>query len=694
MPTDAVAPSPPVPKQVPVAVTTHGHTRVDPYAWLRDRDVDPDVLAHLEAENAYTAAVTAHTAGLQERLFEEIRARIQETDLSVPVRNGPWWYYVRTEEGRQYAISCRRAAVADGSWDEGAPEQVLLDENVEAEGHDYFAPGVFDVSPDHDLLAFAVDRDGGERYDLRFRDLTTGADLPDRIDGVYYGSAWSRDGRFFFYVRPDAAMRPFEVWRHELGTDTDRDVLVFREDDERFYVSVGLGRDRRYLYVSAGSKVTDEVWFLDAGDPTGTFRVVEPRAQGVEYAVAHHDGRFFVLTNADDAVNFELRVTGVDAPGRAHWQTVIPHRDDVKLSGVLPFRDHLVIEERVGGVTQIRVRYLADDVDHVIEQPESVCTVHSGANPEFDTTTFRYGYQSMRTPSSVFSYDLGTRERTLLKQQAVLGGFDPADYTTERLWATADDGVRVPISIVYRNGVARDGSAPALLYGYGSYEASMDPGFSSIRLSLLDRGFVYAIAHVRGGGEMGRHWYEDGKFLRKRNTFTDFIACARHLVAEGWTAPDRLAIRGGSAGGLLMGAVANLAPELFGCVVAEVPVVDCLNTILDPSLPLTVLEWEEWGNPVASEEYYAEMASYAPYENVTAQAYPPMLVTAGLNDPRVSYWEPAKWVARLRATATNAPRIVLKTEMGAGHGGPSGRYDAWRDEAFVLAFVLDTFGLG
>ncbi len=694
MPTDAVAPSPPVPKQVPVAVTTHGHTRVDPYAWLRDRDVDPDVLAHLEAENAYTAAVTAHTAGLQERLFEEIRARIQETDLSVPVRNGPWWYYVRTEEGRQYAISCRRAAVADGSWDEGAPEQVLLDENVEAEGHDYFATGVFDVSPDHDLLAFAVDRDGGERYDLRFRDLTTGADLPDRIDGVYYGSAWSRDGRFFFYVRPDAAMRPFEVWRHELGTDTDRDVLVFREDDERFYVSVGLGRDRRYLYVSAGSKVTDEVWFLDAGDPTGTFRVVEPRAQGVEYAVAHHDGRFFVLTNADGAVNFELRVTGVDAPGRAHWQTVIPHRDDVKLSGVLPFRDHLVIEERVGGVTQIRVRYLADDVDHVIEQPESVCTVHSGANPEFDTTTFRYGYQSMRTPSSVFSYDLGTRERTLLKQQAVLGGFDPADYTTERLWATADDGVRVPISIVYRNGVARDGSAPALLYGYGSYEASMDPGFSSIRLSLLDRGFVYAIAHVRGGGEMGRHWYEDGKFLRKRNTFTDFIACARHLVAEGWTAPDRLAIRGGSAGGLLMGAVANLAPELFGCVVAEVPFVDCLNTILDPSLPLTVLEWEEWGNPVASEEYYAEMASYAPYENVTAQAYPPMLVTAGLNDPRVSYWEPAKWVARLRATATNAPRIVLKTEMGAGHGGPSGRYDAWRDEAFVLAFVLDTFGLG
>jgi oligopeptidase B len=692
VPSDAVAPQPPVVKRVPVSVTTHGHTRVDPYAWLRDRDTDPDVLTHLEAENDYTAAATAHTVDLQERLFEEIRARIQETDLSVPVRNGPWWYYVRTEEGQQYAISCRRAAAADGSWDETAPEQVLLDENVEAAGHDYFATGVFDVSPDHDLLAFAVDCDGGERYDLRFRDLRTGADLADRIDGVYYGSAWSRDGRYFFYVRPDAAMRPFEVWRHELGMPTAADVLVYREDDERFYVSVGLGRDHRYLYVSAGSKVTDETWFLDAGDPTGTFRVVEPREQGVEYAVAHHDGRFFVLTNADGAVNFELRVTSVDAPGRAHWQPVIAHRDDVKLSGVLPFRDHLVVEERVGGVTQLRVRRLADDVDHVIEQPESVCTVHSGANPEFDTATFRYGYQSMRTPSSVFSYDLATRERTLLKQQAVLGGFDPAAYTTERLWATADDGTRVPISIVYRNDVARDGSAPALLYGYGSYEASMDPGFSSIRLSLLDRGFVYAIAHIRGGGEMGRHWYEDGKFLKKRNTFTDFVACARHLVADGWTAPDRLAIRGGSAGGLLMGAVVNLAPELFGCVIAEVPFVDCLNTILDPTLPLTVLEWEEWGNPVESEEYYAEMASYAPYENVTAQPYPPMLVTAGLNDPRVSYWEPAKWVARLRSTATNAPRILLKTEMGAGHGGPSGRYDAWRDEAFVLAFVLDTFG--
>lgn len=694
MPTDAAVPTPPVAKRVPVAVTTHGHTRVDPYAWLRDRDSDPDVLAHLEAENEYTAAATAHTADLQERLFEEIRARIQETDLSVPVRNGPWWYYVRTEEGRQYAISCRRAAATDGSWDDAAPEQVLLDENVEAEGHDYFATGVFDVSPDHALLAFAVDRDGGERYDLRFRDLATGADLPDRIDGVYYGSAWSRDARYFFYVRPDVAMRPFEVWRHELGTDTDRDVLVFREDDERFYVSVGLGRDHRYLYMSAGSKVTDETWFLDAGDPTGTFTLVEPREQGVEYGVAHHDGRFFVLTNAEGAVNFELRVTPVDAPGRANWQPVIPHRDDVKLSGVLPFRDHLVIEERVGGVTQLRVRRLLDDVDHVIEQPESVCTVHSGANPEFDTTTFRYGYQSMRTPSSVFSYDLEARERTLLKQQPVLGGFDPAGYTTERLWATAADGVRVPISVVYRNGLVRDGSAPALLYGYGSYEASMDPGFSSIRLSLLDRGFVYAIAHVRGGGEMGRLWYEDGKFLNKRNTFTDFVACARHLVAEGWTSSDRLAIRGGSAGGLLMGAVANMAPDLFGCVVAEVPFVDCLNTILDPSLPLTVLEWEEWGNPVASEEFYEEMASYAPYENVVAQAYPPMLVTAGLNDPRVSYWEPAKWVARLRVTATNSPRILLKTEMGAGHGGPSGRYDAWRDEAFVLSFVLDTFGRG
>ncbi|MGD9751079.1 MAG: S9 family peptidase [Acidimicrobiia bacterium] len=686
------APTPPIAKTEPSTITAWGDTRVDPYAWLRNREADPDVLAYLEAENAYTEAAMAHTAGLQSELFEEIRARILETDLSVPVRKGPWWYYSRTEEGKQYGISCRRAAAADGAYDEAQPEVVLLDENVEADGHEYYATGVFDVSPDHNLLAYAADVTGGEVYTLRFRDLRDGTELPDVIEGVYYGSAWSADDRHFFYTRPDEAMRPYQVWRHELGTDPTADELIFEEADERFYLSVDLGRDERYLYVHAGSKVTDEVWFVESDRPTEPFRVVQPREQGVEYGVSHHRGRFLILTNADGAENFKLCEAPITTPGRAHWREVIAHRPEVKLSGITTFVDHLVIHERVDATTQIRVRRFSDGAEHTIEQPEAVGTAAGGANPEFESSVYRYRYESMRTPSSVFSYDLNTRERTLLKRQPVLGDFDPERYVTERLWATAADGVRVPMSIVYRKGFERDGRAPALLYGYGSYEASMDPYFSSIRLSLLDRGFSFAIAHIRGGGELGRHWYTDGKYLQKRNTFTDFIACARHLVEQGWTSPSRLAIRGGSAGGLLMGAVVNEAPELFGAVVAEVPFVDVLNTISDPSLPLTVMEWEEWGNPVDHEEYYRYLKSYAPYENVEAKAYPPMLVTAGLNDPRVSYWEPAKWVARLRATKTDTNLLLLKTEMGAGHGGPSGRYNAWRDEAFVLAFLLDTVG--
>ncbi len=686
------APTPPIAKTEPSTITAWGDTRVDPYAWLRNREADPDVLAYLEAENAYTEAAMAHTAGLQSELFEEIRARILETDLSVPVRKGPWWYYSRTEEGKQYGISCRRAAAADGAYDEARPEVVLLDENVEADGHEYYATGVFDVSPDHNLLAYAADVTGGEVYTLRFRDLRDGTELPDVIEGVYYGSAWSADDRHFFYTRPDEAMRPYQVWRHELGTDPTADELIFEEADERFYLSVDLGRDERYLYVHAGSKVTDEVWFVESDRPTEPFRVVQPREQGVEYGVSHHRGRFLILTNADGAENFKLCEAPITTPGRAHWREVIAHRPEVKLSGITTFVDHLVIHERVDATTQIRVRRFSDGAEHTIEQPEAVGTAAGGANPEFESSVYRYRYESMRTPSSVFSYDLNTRERTLLKRQPVLGDFDPERYVTERLWATAADGVRVPMSIVYRKGFERDGRAPALLYGYGSYEASMDPYFSSIRLSLLDRGFSFAIAHIRGGGELGRHWYTDGKYLQKRNTFTDFIACARHLVEQGWTSPSRLAIRGGSAGGLLMGAVVNEAPELFGAVVAEVPFVDVLNTISDPSLPLTVMEWEEWGNPVDHEEYYRYLKSYAPYENVEAKAYPPMLVTAGLNDPRVSYWEPAKWVARLRATKTDTNLLLLKTEMGAGHGGPSGRYNAWRDEAFVLAFLLDTVG--
>ncbi|MEA3056343.1 MAG: oligopeptidase [Actinomycetota bacterium] len=690
--------TPPVAKRVPTTRERHGDVVVDEYSWLQHKD-DPEVIAYLEAENAYVEAELADTKSLQTELFEEIRKRIQETDLSVPVRKGAWWWYGRTEEGKQYGISCRKP-VTDPAETEpatSAAEQITLDQNAEAGDSEFFSVGAFDTSPDHQLLAWSADRAGAEVYEMRFRDLRTGADLDDVIEGTYYGTAWAADNRTFFYTRPDEAMRPHQLWRHVLGTPASDDVLVHQEDDERFFVSVGVTKDERFIVLHLGSKVTDETRVLDTTDPTGAFTIVQPREQDVEYSLEHHGDRFFIVTNADGAENFKLVSAPEATPGREHWTEVVGHRDDVKLNGIDVFEHHLVLFERAGGVRQIAVHDLRPGVAgvspslgerHVIEQPEAVSTSGGGDNPEFHTTTLRYGYTSMVTPSSVFDYDMTTRERTLRKQQPVLGGYDPNDYVTERLWAVADDGVRVPISIVARRD--RTSPGPALLYGYGSYESSTDPSFSSLRLSLLDRGFAFAIAHIRGGGEMGRRWYLDGKYLDKRNTFTDFVACARHLVDEGWTAPAQLAIRGGSAGGLLMGAVVNLAPDLFGAVVAQVPFVDALNTILDPSLPLTVLEWEEWGNPVASREFYDYMKSYAPYENVEAKAYPPMLVTAGLNDPRVSYWEPAKWVAKLRVTKTDSNRILLKTEMGAGHGGPSGRYDAWKEEALVYAFLLDT----
>jgi oligopeptidase B len=684
--------APPVAKRVPTTRERHGDAVVDEYAWLQDKD-DPEVIAYLEAENAFTEAELAHTEPLQEALFQEIRSRIQETDLSVPTRKGPWWWYGKTEEGKQYAISARKPVTDPDELEPAADaaEQILLDQNVEAGDSDYFSVGAFDSSPDHQLLAWSADRNGSELYALRFRDLATGDDLPDLIEGTYYGTAWGADSKTFFYTRPDDAMRPHQVWRHVLGTPASADVLVMQEDDERFFMGVGTTKDERFLILEIGSKVTSEVWILETNDPTGTFRVVQPREQEVEYGIEHHGDRFFVVTNADGAENFKLMSAPDATPGRDQWTEVIGHRPDVKLSGLDVFEDHLVLFEREGGVRQIRVRRLSDGDEHVIEQPEAVSTASGGSNPEFHSHVMRYGYTSLVTPSTVFDYHLDTHERTIRKQQPVLGGYDATDYVTERLWVTARDGTQVPVSIVRR--ADRDAGGPLLLYGYGSYESSTDPSFSSLRLSLLDRGFAFAIAHIRGGGEMGRRWYTDGKYLAKRNTFTDFVDSARHLVDTGWTTPAQLAIRGGSAGGLLMGAVVNEAPELFGAVVAQVPFVDALNTILDPTLPLTVIEWEEWGNPVASKEFYDYMKSYAPYENVEAKAYPSMLVTAGLNDPRVSYWEPAKWVAKLRTTKTDSNRLLLKTEMGAGHGGPSGRYDAWKEEALVYAYLLDTFGV-
>ena len=675
-------PQPPVAPRRPTVLEKHGDRRVDDWYWLRHRD-DAEVIAYLEAENRYTDAALAHTKELQERLFQEIRSRVQETDSSALVPKDEHWYYERTVEGLSYAIHCRRSGRDD------APEQVLLDENALAEGLDFFALGEFAVSPDHRLLAYSVDTTGGERYTLRFRDLESGADLADEIPNTYYGLAWASDSRTVFYTRPNEAMRPWQLWRHAVGSETERDACVYTEDDERFFVGVSRTRSGAFVVLALRSAVTSEARVLPADRPGGDLTVVEPRRQGVEYSLDHRGGDFLLVTN-DEAPNFRLVRAPVANPGRDSWHELVPHRDDVRLLGVDAFAGHLALYERAAALRRIRVVDPDTAQGDALEQPEDVYTVTPGANLEFETSSVRFDYTSLVTPPSVFDYDVETGERILRKQQPVLG-YDASHYATERAWATARDGEQVPISLVYRRDRPRDGSAPLLLYGYGSYEISADPVFRSHHVSLLERGFAYAIAHIRGGGELGRRWYENGKFQHKPNTFSDFITCAEHLVSERWTSPERLVARGGSAGGLLMGAVANMRPDLFGAIVAHVPFVDVVTTMLDESIPLTVIEWEEWGNP-EDPRFYEVMKSYSPYDHVEAKDYPPMLVTAGLNDPRVAYWEPAKWVAKLRATKTDTNRLLLRTQMEVGHAGPSGRYDAWREEALVQAFVLDTLG--
>ncbi len=703
-------PRPPFAPARPTRLLHGDDERIDPWFWLRERD-DPEVIAYLEQENAYTRDALAHLASLRGELYDEIVGRVQETDTTAPIRRGAYEYFTRTVEGLQYGVHCRRPAI-DGPLPDplaapGTPdgELVVLDENALAEGHEYFAVGDLAVDPAQAVAAYSTDTSGGERYDLRFRALPDGEtrahpELDDVVPDVYYGVAWANDGETIFFTRPDEAMRPWQVWRHTLGTSADDDRLVFQEDDDRFYVSVGRTRSGRFLVITSASKVTTEIWLVDADDPTAPPAIVEPREQGHEYHVEHHAGpagdRLYVLTNADGAENFALAVTPVASPGRASWTTVLPERDDTRLDDVDAFTGFLVVSERAEAVERLRVLTLGDDGevtdDHVIAMPDEVYSAWLGGNPEYDVDAIRYQYTSLVMPASAYDYDPATRRATLVKRQPVLG-YDPERYESRRAWATAPDGTQIPISIVYRRDLRTDAPSPMLLYGYGSYEVSIDPTFSASRVSLLDRGVVFAIAHVRGGGELGRSWYDDGKLLHKTNTFSDFVACAEHLVAEGWTKPGLLAARGGSAGGLLMGAVANLRPDLFHVIVAEVPFVDCLTTILDETLPLTITEWEEWGDPVHDPAVYELMKSYSPYDNVSAKDYPAMLVTGGLNDPRVQYWEPAKWVAKLRATKTDQRLLVLKMEMGAGHSGPSGRYDAWRDEAFVLAFLLDQLGV-
>ena len=674
--------SPPVAKVVPVSTTLFDDTRTDPYAWLRDRN-DPDTILYLEAENDYTKAMTKSTEPLQAKLYDEMLARIKQTDLSVPVKKDDYYYYSRTEEGKQYAIYCRK----QGSLD--APEEILLDGNVLGEGKKYFRIGNFAVSPNHRLLAYSVDFEGDEMYTIRVMDLETRVLLADEIPNTYYSLEWGEDNRTFFYTILDEAKRPYQVYRHTLGEKEN--TLIYHEEDQRFTLEVSKTSSRAYILIEIGSPLTSEVRYVSADRPYEPLQTVLPRVHQVEYDLTHHGDSFYIRTN-DHAKTFRVVRAPVSDPSRSNWQDFLPARELATVESVHAFRDYLAIEERDRGLTQIRIHHFPTNSAYRIEFPEPVFSSSLGTNAEFDTHVLRFHYTSLVTPACVFDYDMRTRQRELKKQQEVLGGYDPSQYQSERIFAKAPDGTEVPVSIVYKKCVQRDGTAPMLLYGYGSYGISIDPTFNSDRLSLLDRGMVYAIAHIRGGGDLGKPWHEAGRMLGKMNTFTDFIAAAEHLICQKYTSADRLAIMGGSAGGLLMGAVTNLRPGLFAVVVANVPFVDALNTELDATLPLTVGEWEEWGNP-AQKEYYDYIKSYAPYENVEAKEYPKILVTAGLNDPRVSYWEPAKWVAKLRALKKDQRILLLKIQMGSGHFGASGRYERWKETAFNYTFILHALGI-
>ena len=692
--------SAPVAPQHPHRHETHGDVRMDDYYWLRERE-NPAVVDYLKAENAWTDAAMAHTARFQDELFEEIKGRIKQTDMSVPYRDGAYRYHERYEDGREYPIYGRvrlagpdaRSAPRPGDTAGPPPdEQLLLDVNRVAEGHGFCSVGAMQVSPDDRLLAYAVDTVGRRQYAIRVRDIETGTDLPDVIPDVTANLAWAEDSGTLLYARHDpTTLRPFQVLRHRLGADPAADRLVFEETDETFVCAVWRSRSRRYLLIGSFQTITTEYRLIDASDPDAEPVVFLARERGHEYEIDHYRERFYIRTNAG-AVNFRLMEADGGRTSRDAWRELIPHRDDVLLEGFELFRGHLVLAERHDGLTQLSVHPWAGEEPHTIAFGEAAYEASIATNRDPETTTLRFHYSSMTTPSSIYDYDMATRERTLLKREEVLGDFDPARYETLRLFATAGDGARIPISLVRRRGAEGAGPAPLLLYAYGSYGISMEPSFRSSRLSLLDRGVTFAIAHIRGGQEMGRPWYDAGKLMRKKNTFTDFIACAEHVVAEGHADPECLYAMGGSAGGLLMGAVINLRTELFHGVVAQVPFVDVVTTMLDESIPLTTGEYDEWGNP-NDPAAYAYIRSYSPYDNMAPVPWPHLLVMTGLHDSQVQYWEPAKWVARRRAIApSDGRRLLLRTNMDAGHGGAAGRYRKYREIARQDAFLLDLVG--
>lgn len=676
-------------------LTIHDDTRVDPYFWMRLSDEQkiaetPDaqtqkVVDYLNAENTYTEEVMSHTEALQEKLYEEMVDRIKQNDESVPYFKNGYWYYTRFEEGKEYPIYCRKKETLD------APEETLLDVNELAEGEAYYAARGLEVSPDNKILAFGEDRLSRRVYTIRFKNLETGEFLPDELSNTTGGGAWANDNQTYFYTtKNEVSLLSEKIWKHKLGEDQTKDELQLHETDPSFYIGVSRSKSGEYIIIGEESTLVSDYHILDADRPDSGFRQFSPRESAHEYSIEHFEDKFYILTNWD-APNFRLMETPENATAKENWTEVVPHREDVLLSGMEVFSNYLVLRERTNALTRLLVMNQQSEEEHYIEFDEPAYVVYTSANPEFDTEILRFGYSSLTTPNSIYDYNMQTRERELKKQEEVVGGHNPADYVTERLFATARDGVKVPVSLVYKKGFVKNGEAPLLLYAYGSYGSSTDPRFSSTNLSLLDRGFVYAIAHIRGGQEMGRQWYEDGKMFNKKNTFNDFVDCAKFLIAEQYTSPEHLYARGGSAGGLLMGAVVNQAPELFNGVVAAVPFVDVVSTMLDETIPLTTNEFDEWGNP-KNKDSYEYMLSYSPYDQVEAKEYPNMLVTTGYFDSQVQYWEPAKWVAKLRDKKTDDNILILHTNMEAGHGGASGRFQRYKERALQFAFFLTLEG--
>ncbi len=690
--TDLQAQTPPVAKKIPYTLEKHGHKRTDNYYWLNQRE-DPNVISYLEAENAYTEAIMKPTEVLQEKLFEELKGRIKQNDMSVPYNLNGYSYYTRYEEGQEYPIYCRKELLRteNEALSPSTKEEIMMDVNFMAEGYSFYSMGGISVSDDNILAAYFVDTVGRRKYTLHFKNLQTGEILPDAIEDVA-GFAWAADNKTIFFGKKDPqTLRPYQVYRHTIGEDVKKAVLVFEEKDETFNASVFRTKSKAYIMIGSFSTLSSEYHYISADKPTEKFKIFQQREAEHEYFIDHYADKFYIRTNWN-AKNFRLMETSTAQTDKKNWKELVAHRPDVLLEDMDIFKEYLVLSERIKGLTALRVRPWNGSQEHYLDFGEATYTAYSSTNPEFDTNVLRYSYTSMTTPSSVYDYDMGSKVKTLLKQQEVVGGYNAEEYQAERLFAKTSDGTEIPMSVVYKKGINKEGKNPLLLYGYGSYGNSLDAYFSSVRLSLLDRGFVYVIAHIRGGEEMGREWYENGKMFKKKNTFTDFIACAEYLVAQKFTSPEYLIAEGGSAGGLLMGAVMNMRPDLFKGIIAQVPFVDVITTMLDESIPLTTGEYDEWGNP-NEKEAYDYMLSYSPYDQVETKAYPNLLVTTGLHDSQVQYWEPAKWVAKLREMKTDSNILLLKTDMEAGHGGKTGRFKQFYDIAFEYAFMFHLLGI-